>query len=65
MLLQMLLQSMRTLCSAPGGPGNIWKYLDGRVGSTGDSGGFVCGLLIDLHPADTVSVPLSAIRSIR
>jgi len=48
----MLLQSLRALCFAPGGPGSIWKYLEALVRSAGVSGRFVCGFQTDLHFAD-------------
>jgi len=44
----MLLQSLRALCLAPGGPGSIWNYLGALVRSTGVSGRFVCGFRTDL-----------------
>jgi len=50
--LRMLLQSLRALCEAPGGPGSIWKYLEALVRATGESGRFACGLRTDLHFAD-------------
>jgi len=48
----MLLQSLRALCKAPGGPGSIWKYLEALVMATGVSGRFACGFRTDLHFAD-------------
>jgi len=51
----MLLQSLRALCEAPGGPGSIWKDLEALVRATGESGRFACGLRTDLHFADAVS----------
>jgi hypothetical protein len=48
----MLLQSLRALCFAPGGPGSIWNYLEAPVRSTGVSGSFECGFRTDLHFAD-------------
>jgi hypothetical protein len=48
----MLLQSLRALCFAPGGPGSIWNYLGAPVTSTGVSGRFGCGFRTDLHFAD-------------
>jgi hypothetical protein len=48
----MLLQSLRALCLAPGGPGSIWNYLAALVRSTGVSGRFACGFRTDLHFAD-------------
>jgi len=50
----MLLQSLRALCLAPGGPGSNWKYLEELVRSTRVFGGLVCGFQIDLHFANTV-----------
>jgi len=51
----MLLQSLRALCFAPGGPGSMWNYLGAPVGSTGVSGRFPCGFRTDLHFADVSS----------
>jgi len=51
----MLLQSLRALCFAPGGPGSIWNYLRAPVRSTGVSGRFACGFRTDLHFADVKS----------
>jgi len=48
----MLLQSLRALCKAPGGPGSIWKYLEALVRATGVSGRFACCFRTDLHFAD-------------
>jgi len=48
----MLLQSLRALCFAPGGPGSIWNCLGAPVTSTGVSGRFACGFRTDLHFAD-------------
>jgi hypothetical protein len=48
----MLLQSLRALCFAPGGPGSIWNYLGAPVRSAGVSGRFACGFRTDLHFAD-------------
>jgi len=50
--LRMLLQSLRALCLAPGGPGHIWRYLQALVRSTGVSGRLVCGFRTDLRCAD-------------
>jgi len=50
--LRMLLQSLRALCFAPGGPGSIWNYLGAPVRTTGLSGRFACGFRTDLHFAD-------------
>jgi len=52
----MLLQSLRALCKASGGPGRIWKYLEALVIATGVSGRLGCGFRTDLHFAD-VSPP--------
>jgi hypothetical protein len=48
----MLLQSLRGLYFAPGGPGSIWKYLEELVRSTGVSGKIASGFRTDLHFAD-------------
>jgi hypothetical protein len=48
----MLFQSLRALCSAPGGPGSIWNHLGAPVRSTGVSGRFAGGFRTDLHFAD-------------
>jgi len=48
----MLLQSLRALCLAAGGPGSIWKYLEALVRTTRVSGRFACGFQTDLHFAD-------------
>jgi hypothetical protein len=52
--LRMLLQSLRALCYAPGGPGSIWNHLGAPVRSAGTSGRFVCGFRTDLHFADVI-----------
>ena len=52
--LRMLLQSLRALCLAPGGPESIWNYLGAPVRSTGVSRRFVCGFRTYLHVADAV-----------
>jgi hypothetical protein len=36
----MLLQSLRALCLATGGPGSIWKDSEAQLRTTGVSGGF-------------------------
>jgi len=54
----MLLQSLRALCFAPGGPGSIWNCLGAPVTSTGVSGRFACGFRTDLHFADVASFTL-------
>jgi len=51
----MLLQSLRALCLAPGGPGGIWKYLEALLRTTGVSQRFVYGFQTDLHFADVVT----------
>jgi len=48
----MLLQSLRALFLASGGPGSIWNYMRAPVRSTGVSGRFACGFRTDLHFAD-------------
>ena len=53
--LRMLLQSLRALCSAPGGPGSIWNHFGAPVRSTGVSGRFACGFRTDLHFADVIA----------
>jgi hypothetical protein len=50
----MLLQSLRALCKAPGGPGNIWNYFQVPVMAAGVSGRFGCDFQTDLHFADVV-----------
>jgi hypothetical protein len=55
----MLLQSLRALCKAPGGPGNIWKCLEALVRATGVSGRFACGFQTDSHFADVGSIYLA------
>jgi len=50
--LSMLLQSLRALSKAPGGPGSIWKYLEALVRATGVSGKFACGFQTILYSAD-------------
>jgi hypothetical protein len=59
----MLLQSLRALCLAPGGPGSIWNYLGASVRSTGVSGRFKCGFWTDLHFADATSPQALASRN--
>jgi len=51
----MLLQRLRALCLAPGGPGSIWNYLAAPVRSTEVSGRFACGFLTYLNFADVDS----------
>jgi len=48
----MLLQSLKALCLAPGGPGSIWKYLEALLTLTGVSGRLACGFRTDLQFAD-------------
>jgi hypothetical protein len=48
----MLLESLRALYLAPGGPGSIWKYIEALVRSTGVSERYACGFQADLHFAD-------------
>jgi len=48
----MLLQSLRALYFAPGGPESIWNYLGAPARSTRVSGRFACGCRTDLHCAD-------------
>jgi len=50
----MLLQSLRALYLAPGGPGSVWNYLGAPVRSAGVSGRFACGFQTDLDFADGV-----------
>jgi len=50
--LAMIFQSLRTLCTAPGEPGSIWKYLGGLAWLAGVSGRFACNFQTDLHFAD-------------
>jgi hypothetical protein len=45
----MLLQHLRALCLASGGPGSVWNYLGALVRLTGVSGRFACGLRTVLH----------------
>jgi len=50
--LRMLLQSLRALCKAPGGPGSISKYLEVLVRATGVSERLACGFRMELDFAD-------------
>ena len=50
----MLLHSLRLLCSASGGSGSIWKYLEALVRLNGMSGRFGCSFRTDLDFADDV-----------
>ena len=60
----MLLQSLRALCFAPGGPVSIWNYLGAPVRSTGVSGRFACGFQTDLHFADVPTAVCLVLRLI-
>jgi len=53
--LRMLLQSLRALCKAPGGPGSIWKYFEELVRVTRVSRRFACGFQTNLHFADVLN----------
>jgi len=48
----MLLQSLSTLCNAPGGAGSIWEYLEAVVRATRVSGRFAYSFRTELHFAD-------------
>jgi len=48
----MLLQSLRALCLAPGGPGSIWKYFEALVRSSGVPRRFPYDFRTNLHFAD-------------
>jgi len=50
--MEMLLQSLRALCKAPGGAGSIWKHLEALAWATGVSGRFANGFRTELHFAD-------------
>jgi len=50
----MLLQSLSTLCKAPGGAGSIWEYLEAVVRATRVSGRFAYSFRTELHFADVV-----------
>jgi len=50
--LRMILQSLRALCLAPGGPRSIWNSLGAPVRSAGVTGMYGCGFRTDLHFAD-------------
>jgi hypothetical protein len=50
--LTILLQCLRALCLAPGGPASIWNYLVALVMAAGVSGRFACSFRTDLHFAD-------------
>ena len=56
--LRMLLQSLRGLCKAPGGPQSIWKYLKALVKTTGVSRRFTCGCQTNWHFADIPNEPI-------
>jgi len=65
--LRMLLQILRALCLAPGGPGSIWKYLEALLRSTGVSGRCEYGFQTDLHFADELHLqtrPITASKCI-
>jgi len=49
---RMLLQSLRALCKAQGGAGNIWKYFEGLARATGVSGRLAYGFRTKLHFPD-------------
>jgi hypothetical protein len=53
---KILLQSLRALCLAAGGPESIRIYSDVLVRLTGVCGRLVCGFRTDLHCADTYGV---------
>jgi len=57
--LRMLLQCLRALCKAPGGPGSIWKYLEALVRATGVFGRCACCFQTVLHFADELISPWS------
>jgi hypothetical protein len=50
--LRMLLQYLRALSLASGGPGSVWNYLGAPVRLAGVSRRFACGFRTDLHFAD-------------
>jgi hypothetical protein len=54
--LSIVLQSLRALCLAPGGPGSNCKYIEALVNLTGVSGELMCSLQTDLHFANTMEV---------
>jgi len=56
--LRTLLQSLRSLCKAPGWPESIWKYIQALLRSPGVSRRIACGFWTDLHCADSKSKKL-------
>jgi len=50
----MLLQSLRVVCFATGGPGSICKYFEAFVWLTGVSRKVDCVFQTDLHCADVI-----------
>jgi hypothetical protein len=60
----MLLQSLRTLYLAPGGPGSIWKYLEALVRATGVSGRFACCFWTDVHFADVTAATVKSVTHV-
>jgi len=54
--LEILLQSLRVLCLAPGGSGSIWKYLEALVRLHRVSGRIAWGFQAELHCADGASL---------
>jgi len=56
--LRILLQSLKALCLAPGGPRSIWKYSGVLVRTTAESGRFACNFRTDLHFANVSEVNL-------
>jgi hypothetical protein len=55
----MLLQSLRSLCKAPGGAGSIWKFLEALARATGVSGMFAYGFRTELQFADVCPVQVT------
>jgi hypothetical protein len=49
---RILLKSLRALCTAAGGAGSMWKYLEELVRATGVAGRVAYGILSVLHYAD-------------
>jgi len=60
--MRMLLQSLGALSGAPGGSGNIWKYVEALARLTGVSGRYMCGFRTDFHFADEYRVSLNNLR---
>jgi hypothetical protein len=54
--LRMVIQSLRALCLAPGGPQSIWKYFKVLEQSTRVSGRFVSCIRNALHFGDAVEI---------